>query len=315
VAQGRFKARVPWARPSGSGLAYGECHLSIISAILVPLDGSEIAGRSLDCAGWLAARLGASLHVLYSGEPFPADQALDRLGVPAEYRSSIVLHQTTGEPTADVLAAIEQYRIALIVMSGRGESAAGTADSPFEPFGHVARGVIERSPVPVLVLPRTYEKTVPWRSGLVPVSGEVETDQSLMLALQLANALDFQVTVAHVVPDDRAAQSTLPCTDAAHHDCPEIMDELVARACPLCGPTERRRISDFRVYRGDVVRGLLELIEQKHMDVVIIGWHGFLDAGHAQVLKTLLQRLRCPMLLVKRRPKEPFRLKVGDALT
>jgi nucleotide-binding universal stress UspA family protein len=288
--------------------------VSVISAFLVPLDGSDVARRSLGCAAWLASRLGAPLHVLYSGEPLPADQALDRLGVAEEHRASIVLHQTTGEPIADILAAIEQYRIGLVVMTARGESAAQTTESPFEPLGHVARGVIEQSPVPVLVLPPWYEEGQPWHSALVPISGEVETDQSLMLALQLANALDFTVTVAHVVPNTQAGGRALAHVDAAYHEYPENLNELVARACPLCGPAERRRITDFRVSRGDVAHGLLELIEQAHMDVVIVGWHGFLEAGHAPVLKTLLQQLHCPVLLVRRRPKEPFRLKVGDAL-
>lgn len=288
--------------------------MSVISTILVPLDGSDIASRSLACAAWLASRLGAPLHVLYSGDPVPADQALDRLNVPREYRPSVVLHQTTGEPTAAILAASETYRIGLIVMTARGESAAGRTDSPLEPLGHVARGVAEQSPVPVLVLPRAYEERVPWRSGLVPVSGEVETDQSLMLALQLAKALDFDVTIAHVVQDTQSGQAALPCADAAHHECAETLNELVARACPLCGPAERQRIKDLRVYRGDVARELLDLLDQKHFDVIIVGWHGLLQAGHAQVLKNLLQRLRCPVLLVKRQPKEPFRLKVGDAL-
>lgn len=288
--------------------------MSLISAILVPLDGSEIARRSIACAAWLASRLVAPLHVLYSGDPLPADQALTRLGVPQEYLPSVVLHQTTGEPIAEILAAIETYRIGLIVMTARGESVAGETDSPLEPLGHVARGVAEQSPVPVLVLPRAYEERVPWRSGLVPLSGEVETDQSLMLALQLAQALDFDVTIAHVVQDTQAGHAPVPCADAAHHECAEALHEVVARACPLCGPAERQRIKGVRVYRGDVARKLLDLIEQQHFDVIIVGWHGLLDAGHAQVLKTLLQRLQCPVLLIKRQPREPFRLKVGDAL-
>jgi len=288
--------------------------VSVLPAILVPLDGSDIARRSLGCAAWLASRLGADLYVLYSGEPLPADQALDRLGVPHEYRHSIVLQQTAGDPAADIVAAVERYRIGLIVMTARGQSAAERMNSPFEPLGRVARAVIEHSPIPVLVLLRASEVVRPWRSALVPISGEAETDQSLMLALELAGALEVGVTIAHVVPDASAGDTRWPYMDAAHHEYPQILHELVARACPLCGPAERRRISDFRVYHGDVARELLDLIEQTHMDVVIVGWHGFFQAGHAQVLKTLLQRLGCPVLLVKPRPKRPFRLKIGDAL-
>lgn len=288
--------------------------MSIIPAILVPLDGTRVAQRSVGCAAWLASRLAARLHVLYCGDRLPADQALDRLGVPEEYRSSIVLHQTTGDPTADILAATEAYRIGLIVMTARGGSVPAAADNPLGPLGRVARGVIEQSPVPVLVLPHAYEEVLPWRTGLASVSGEIETDQSLMLALPLANALDVGLTIAHVVQDSRTGKGTLPCMDAPHHEYPEILNELVARACPLSGTAERRRIGALRLYRGDIAHGLLELAEQTHMDVVIVGWHGFLGTGHARVLKTLLTRLHCPLLLVKRRPKQAFRLKVGAAL-
>ena len=253
------------------------------SAILVPLDGSDISRRSLACASWLASRLGAPLHLLRSA----------------------------GEPTADVLSAIEQYGIDSIVMTGRGESVAEQTERAFEPFGHVARAIIEQSPVPVLVLPRGYEERFPWRSALVPLSGEVETDQSLSTALRLATALDLVVTVAHVVEGAHTASRMLSSADALHHDYPEMLNELVARACPLCPPAERRRIAAFRVYRGDVVRGLLD---EQEADVVIVGWHGFLETGHARLVKAMLQELRCPMLLVKRRSREFFRLKVGDAL-
>lgn len=286
--------------------------MSFISAILVPLDGSDIAARSLERAAWLASRLGARLHALYSGSPLPAEQAHARLGVPERYRDLIELHQTTGEPTADILAAVEQYRIGLIVMTARGQSATDLTNSSVELLGHVARGAIEQSPVPVLLSPRTHEEIVPWRAALVPVSGEVETDQSLMFALKLANALDLAVTIAHIVQDDRAGER-FRYMDASHHEYPQILNEIIERACPLSGPAERRRIRDFHVTRGDVARGLLEVIEQQHLDVAIAGWHRFLGAGHAQVLKTLLQQLRCPALLVPPRPKQTCRLKVADA--
>jgi len=194
-------------------------------------------------------------------------------------------------------------------MTGRGESDPGTQDPLAEPLGRVARAVIEQSAVPVLVLPHLYEECAPWRSGLVPLSGELETDQSLTIALQLANALDFVVTVAHVVEDSRPLVPALALVGAVHHEYPERLNELVARACTLCRPEERNRFSALRVYRGDVVRGLLE----EKADVVVVGWHGFLELGHANTLKALLRWLRCPVLLVKRRSKVPFRLRVGDA--
>ena len=61
--------------------------MSPFSAILVPLDSSPIALRSLGCTTWLASRLGAQLHILNVSEPLPEGEALERLGVPEKFRS------------------------------------------------------------------------------------------------------------------------------------------------------------------------------------------------------------------------------------
>lgn len=56
------------------------------------------------------------------------------------------------------------------------------------------------------------------------------------------------------------------------------------------------------------------LIEHEHVNLLVVGWHGQFMTGHAEVLKTLIWQARCAVLLVKARPRDVFRLKVGDAL-
>jgi nucleotide-binding universal stress UspA family protein len=292
--------------------------MSPFSAILVPLDGSTMALRSLGCTTWLASRLGAQVHILNVGEPWPEGEALERLGVPEKYRSLVELHQVQGEAGAEILAAVERYGIDLIVMTTCGESAGARSPDVLKVVGHVTREVIEDTRVPVLSLPLAYEESLPWRSALVPISGDPATDESLTLALRLAHALDLAVTIAHVADSARLGGGGEAGTgpyDEAHHEYPQMLNEFVARACALCSAEERRHITGFHLCRGDVAQELSHLIERERVNLLVVGWHGQFMTGHAEVLKTLICQARCAVLLVKPRPRDVFRLKVGDALT
>ncbi|BAU49716.1 universal stress protein [Sulfurifustis variabilis] len=286
--------------------------MTLVSDILVPLDGSREALKGLGVATWLGARLGARVHVLNAGEPLPEGQALARLGVPEPYRPRVEVHQTRGAAADTILAAAEGYRAGLVVMTARGESAAaGTADAA-QIVGHVTREVIERSRAPVLVLPPVYEEALPWRSALVPLSGEARTDESLTLALHLAHALNVRVAIAHVA-DTEGGEAGGRYADELHHEFAQSLNELVARACPLCSAEERSRIEAFHLAQGDIAEEIERLIGRVNASVLVVGWHGDFMVGHAQVLKMLIRRIRCPLLLVKPQPREPFRLKVGEA--
>lgn len=290
--------------------------MKLFPAIGVPLDGSEIALRSLGCATWLASRLGGRVHVLHAGPPLPRDEALARLRVPEKYRELVELHQAPGHAADEILAFEARHRLDLMVMTARGESETATGDDPLKMVGHVTREVIEKSRAPVLVLPRGYQEALPWRSALVPVSGEPGTDASLTLALRLAQALDLTVTVAHVAAgrEQEAKSRVGVSSDEPYHEYPSLLNEFVSRACPMCSAAERGRIEDFRLYHGDIAAELRGLIEEKRISLLVVGWHGRFMAGHAPVLKALIQRITCPVLLVKAVPREPFRLKIGRAL-
>lgn len=281
-----------------------------VAGIGVPLDGSQMALRALGAAAWLASRLGARLHLLHAGPVRERAQALERLGVPEKYRELCALHQAPGDPAQMILEAQARHDLGLLVMTAGGESA--EADGPLHGVGHVTHSVIERTPGPVVLLPPGYREALPWRSALVPLSGEPGTDQSLALALPLADALDLSVTVVHVAAEPTPAGHPGGGSDEAHHELPSLLNEFVARACPLCSPAERARIEDVRLHRGDVADELLRLIEEKRISLLVVGWHGRFMAGHAQVLKALIAAVTCPLLLVKPAPPEPFRLKVGE---
>jgi nucleotide-binding universal stress UspA family protein len=295
--------------------------MSPFSSILVPLDGSGIAARALGCATWLAARLGARLHIL-SATPrqLPAREELARLRVSEEHWPRIVLHQARAYPEDAILTAVARHDVRLVVMTACGETAearATAAADAHEIVGHVTRAVIERSPVPVLVLPPNYREALPWERALVPASGEIEADEALALAARLADALDLEVHVAHVTDSDAGDEGLAArarYADAVHHEYPRQLEELVGRALPQCTPAECRRIKDVALCHGDVATALLELIERERMSVLVVGWRGRFMAGHARVLKQLIEGITTPVLLVKPPSRASSRLKVGEEI-
>lgn len=295
--------------------------MSLFRSILVPLDGSRTAARSLGCATWLASRLGARLHVL-SATPrvLPARDALARLQIAEEHWPLVELHQAEAYPEDSIMAAIVEHDVGLVVMTARGatvEQAGGSALDTAKILGHVTHAVIERSPVPVLLLPPAYQEVLPWERALVPLSGGDESDAALVLAVPVATAIDLTVYVAHVA-EPRGEGETLATqaryADALHHEYRDRVEELVARAIPALTREQCRRIRSTALSSGDIAGELLRRMQLDQINVLVVGWHGQFATGRARILKQLIPAVQTPVLLARSVAPPRFRLEVGEAL-
>jgi nucleotide-binding universal stress UspA family protein len=149
----------------------------MISNILVPTDGSEVAQKAARYGVDLAKQLKASVIVLsvidqrsYMGQTVPAAQTAMHLIEPIEdylreaaeayageikklceinrVRSKTVI--TTGHPVEEIVKEAEKSKAVLIVMGSHGRSALAAAF-----LGSVAYGVIHKdTKIPVLVVKR-----------------------------------------------------------------------------------------------------------------------------------------------------------------
>jgi len=291
-----------------------KCPMNRFTSLLLPIDGSLEAAKSAGCALWLAKTLGATLHILYvSAQPLAGSEALERLHAADAQHAQVVLHQLSGNACAGVLEAIAAYNVNLVVMSARGESAsAGLKLS--QCLGTVAQAVIERSPVPVLLLPVRYREVLPWTSMLVAASGEMASDSALEVAAQLAAALDVKITVVHAegAAGAAGAMSLDTYADAVHHEYPYRIQEMIERGLTACTPEECYCVDHVILRSGDPAVVLNEQVVRHAHSVLALGWHGVLGAGRALVLKRLLQEAKYALLLVRKAEGSSARLKVGN---
>jgi nucleotide-binding universal stress UspA family protein len=293
-----------------------------IASLLVPLDGSLQAAHSLSCATWLAKSLGPKLHILSAtSHARPAREELARLRVPEACWHLIILHQAPQFPEDAILDVAAEHHVNMIIMSTQGQTAERTLprqapqQAPSMPaIGHVTHAVLERSTVPVLLLPSTYHEVLPWKHVLVPMSGEAEEDEVLTTAVTLANTLALDVHVIHVLERlarEHGLANAARYSDAMHYEYPQRLAELVRRTLPNCAPNECRCVKDIALARGDVTMELREQIAQKKIGLLIAGWHGCLTTRRAEVIKKLLPTVTCPVLLIKCPRRERVRLRIG----
>ncbi len=268
--------------------------MSGFDSILVPHDGSAEAAKALGCGTWLAGELDATLHILAPAE----------LAIATEHGSRVVLHHAAREPQVAVLDEIASQRVKLVVMTARGESASGGIERARR-LGRIAQAVIERSAVPVVLLPLRYKEALPWRSILAAASGERAADRALEAAVALANALRLSVSVVHCAEHGTAA-ALGSYADAPHHELPGRLIEMVDR-----GLGEQRSIQEVLVCRGDPAAELLRMMEERPASVLALGWHGTLARSRAPVLKRLLEEACCPLLLVRCSEHIGVRLRIG----
>jgi nucleotide-binding universal stress UspA family protein len=219
---------------------------------------------------------------------------LDRLARELE-RATIEIR--TGEPAAQILRLAKEIEPRMIVLCNR------TAAMPRRMLGSTAAAVLGEASHPLVLVPRE-RGSAPWHLQhiLVPHDGTPSTSVGLKPVAALAELAGAELLVAHVT-DVRALRgepgslTASPYVDQPQHEWPAWTAEFVRRfacICPL-GHLHPRML----LAHGNPAAELLRLAEEQATDLMVLAWRGVLKAPRAAVLREILERAHCPLLVVR----------------
>jgi nucleotide-binding universal stress UspA family protein len=126
----------------------------VLDNVIVPLDGSAVAGRAIEIASTIALALKAGMWLVYAQSSddvesspvstalFATQRELEERGLRAEIKTA------PGKPLIVIRSFIKQIPRSLVVITSRGVTGGETRAR-----ASVADGLIRRSGVPILVVP------------------------------------------------------------------------------------------------------------------------------------------------------------------
>jgi len=247
------------------------------------LDAGDTTRRLIHDASHVASNVFDEAHALLGQFVQQANQR----GISAEAR--VVM----GKSWIRLIQEVLKHRHDLVILGTRHE---GLVDRVL--FGSTAMKLLRKCPCPVWVTKPSHG--LPIASVLVAHDlGDVGR-HALDLGVALARAFDLQLHVIHAIPqlpvgDPTGFGITPPGAEAMHEEAHErILVEL--------GGADLQRTPEIRVISGFPESAIVEMIQEKSIDLLIMGTlgrSGIRGVITGNTAERLLPRLQCSMLAIK----------------
>lgn len=245
--------------------------------VIAALDNSLAAGSVVATALSLARLFWARLDAVHVGEDG------DRVAAGAAAAAGLELRRLEGSTVPALIHAAEDDDTVALVVGTRGLPMGARA------IGSTALELITSILKPVVVVPPNAARPRALRRVLVPLEGTLSTSLAPKALIELAEDADVEIVILHVHDAE-----TLPAfTDQPQHEGTAWRDEFVARYCPW-GVDK----VTMHVRLGRREEEILRAVKETEPDLVALGWAQELAAGHAPVVRALLERGRIPVLLL-----------------
>jgi nucleotide-binding universal stress UspA family protein len=222
---------------------------------------------------------------------------VNRLKRWAQELERVTIEVRTGEPAAQILRLAEEIGPRVIVLCSR------TAAMPRRMLGSTAAAVLCKASHPLVLVP-PERGSAPWHLQhiLVPHDGTPSTSAGLKPAAELAELAGAELLVAHVTgvraaPGEPGSLTASPYVDQPQHEWPAWTDEFLRRLACMC-PLGHLHVRMLLAH-GNPAAELLRLAEQQSTDLMVLAWRGVLEAPRAAVLREIVDRARCPLLVVR----------------
>lgn len=272
---------------------------------LIPLDGSELSEQVLDAVTRLIARQDVGVTSLLrvvdrEDEQEAAEDYLAKLRTRLSQRSiPASVNVAVGDPAEEILRCVQHEGHDLIAMATHGRSGITRWVR-----GSVAERILRSTAVPLLlVTPRTEDQEPEefFQRILVPHDGSTLADQVLPHVKQVATLYGSKVillrveSLAFADPEGRIVSRT---------------PEQVLSALEQTASRWREAGLDveLRGELGEPASRIIELVDQKDVDLVVISTHGrsgFNRWWFGSVAEAVLRRCHAPLLVQRAAGESP----------
>jgi nucleotide-binding universal stress UspA family protein len=261
--------------------------------VLVALDGSTAAATAIPLARLAASQLGAGVEVLHivsaAGEPRLTDT------------TGLRVHRIVGDPADEIVRIASDPAVALMVLTTHGHAATSGAR-----LGHVAERVIANSTVPLLLVRPEAAAQMhvrPLRRLLVPLDGTPSTARALHHIATLLRRLDASLDLLLIAAPstqamERGSIGVPRYIDQPQHELPEWADEVYERLCVCCAGLGADIPTQVFVAHGAIGDEVIRIATAHEHDAIVLVRRSHLEPRRAQVLREVLARTPCPILLV-----------------
>ena len=263
--------------------------------LLVAIADPAHARSALHCARLLGHALNRTIGLAHAAIPSlsPAE-ILARLGLTPAELAGAPIWPIAAAPLEGLPLAAREHEAGLIVLA---LPAAGS------PLGPIRERVLAEAPCPVLLVPPVLRAG--WGEGgrvLLPLDGTPTMAAAVPLASELALAFAGSLDILHVAGDvtpEPGALTVPRFLDQPQHEWAAWRAEFLQRFCTCSWggrpPVELRLF----VRAGSATDAIRRVANERRSDLVVLGWRGRLDGGHAATLHAVLSGAKRPVLALR----------------
>ena len=286
--------------------------------ILFPTDGSGGADQALEHVLDIASAHGTTVHLLnvadttrdsltrVQGEIIDVleqegEDLLDDVAERARKRGvETVSTVLQGEPYRTIVQYADEYDIDLIVMPTHGRSGLQRLL-----LGSTTERVVRRAEVPVLTIRPDAADAVryPYRGVAVPTDGSEGASEALSVGANVATDAEAALYVLSVITYQSLGIDVRSDIQSAMLE--ESAEEIVEEATAAAERAGVETVDGAVEYGSSVHEAILEFLEQRDIDLVVVGTHGRTGFDRfllGSVAEALLRTSPVPVLTV--RPSE-----------
>jgi nucleotide-binding universal stress UspA family protein len=268
--------------------------------ILLPVIDPSRARAALPVARTMAEMLNASLHVLASGARPPAARELaGRLSTSAEALDGAAIESAAGDLVEDMARRVDGWQSAMLVLAARlgGRGAEDEAQT-------IERRALESIPCPILIVPPEKDMR-DWRlkRELLPQDGTPGCAAALAQIVNRSRRRGVESLVLRVAgakvdqPTEPGSLAMPRYVDHPQYEWEAWGEEFLGRICAM-GAKPGEAGLKLLVATGEPAAAILRVAKEEAVDMIVLPWHCALGPGRARMIKAVLRKASCPVLLL-----------------